>query len=229
MTAEIVMQDLQKLEDIEKKKILQRFFKTGIGEYGEGDVFLGITVPKQRIVAAKHKDLELKDIQKLLDSKVHEHRLTGLFILVSKFKKTKDKAIVDFYIRNAKKVNNWDLVDSSADSILGDYLFDKDKSVLISLAKSTNLWERRISIISTYSFIKKGDAEWTFKISEILINDKEDLIQKAVGWMLREVGKRVSEEKEEIFLKRYYKKMPRTMLRYAIERFDDKKRKFYMS
>jgi 3-methyladenine DNA glycosylase AlkD len=220
--------EIIKSADASKAKILQGFFKTGQGEYGEGDIFLGITVPDQRKLAKKYKELELNEIQELLNSKFHEHRLIALLILIEKYEKGNKKQIVDFYLKNTKNINNWDIVDLSADKIIGDYLFDKDKSILLKLAKSDNLWEKRIAILSTFNFVKKGEAEYTFKIAKILLNDKHDLIHKAVGWMLREVGKRISEEVEEEFLKKYYKIMPRTMLRYAIERFSEKKRKNYM-
>jgi 3-methyladenine DNA glycosylase AlkD len=222
-----LISDLKKLEDKKQAQLLQGFFKTGKGQYGEGDIFLGIKVPVQRKVARNYNDLSLKDIQTLLNSKIHEHRLCALFILTHKYEKTKKKEIVDFYLKNAKKVNNWDLVDSSAHKILGDYLLDKDKKILYQLANSNNLWEKRISIISTAAFINKNQFEDTLKISEILLNDSHDLIHKAVGWMLREVGKR-DQAVEEKFLNKYHKIMPRTMLRYSIEKFDDKKRKFYM-
>ncbi len=224
-------QDLEKLADPEKAKILSRFFKTGKGEYGEGDIFLGVKVPGQRKVAAKYKDIALEDMQELLESRVHEHRLTSLFILVSKYKKADDlgkKEIVDFYLKNTKNINNWDLVDSSAPYILGNYLLDKDKSTLYTLAKSGNLWERRIAIISTYAFIRNNEFEDALRLAKILLNDNHDLIHKAVGWMLREVGNR-DRNREEIFLQKHCKNMPRTMLRYAIEKFEDDKRKAYVN
>ena len=219
--------ELERNKDAEKAKNYSKFFKTGKGEYGEGDLFLGLTVPEQRKIAKNYIDLNLDEIQELLLSKIHEHRLVALMILSFKYKKNFNKEIVDFYLRNTKNVNNWDLVDLSAYQILGHYLLDKDKTILYKLAKSDNLWEKRISIISTYEFIKNNKFEDTLKISEILLNDKHDLIHKAVGWMLREVGKR-NLETEEKFLKKYYKQMPRTMLRYSIEKFDEEKRKFYL-
>ena len=223
--------DLEKLADPKKSKILARFFKTGKGEYGKGDIFLGITVPNQRKVATKHSALPLKDIQTLLDSKIHEYRLTSIFILVAKYKKADSegkKEIVDFYLKNTKNINNWDLIDSSAPYILGNYLLDKDKSILYTLAKSASLWERRIAMLSTYAFIRNNEFEDALKIAEILRDDKQDLIHKAVGWMLREVGNR-DLEAEECFLQKHCKKMPRTMLRYAIEKFEDDKRKAYLN
>ncbi len=209
-----------------KADIQMSFFKTEKGSYSHGDIFIGITVPEQRNIAKKYIDLPLKDVQKLLKSKIHEHRLVGLIILTSKYKKDK-KVHVEFYLKNTLNVNNWDLVDTSAAKILGDWLIDKDRSILYKLARSNNLWERRISIVSTFAFIQKKDLVDTFNISEILMKDKHDLIHKAVGWMLREAGKKDKGELE-IFLKKHYKMMPRTMLRYAIEKFDDKKRKMYL-
>ncbi|MDP2632784.1 MAG: DNA alkylation repair protein [Candidatus Curtissbacteria bacterium] len=223
--------DLEKLKDPQRAKDSEWFFKTGPGQYGEGDIFLGITVPKQREVAKKYSDLSLSDIQKLLLSKIHEHRFVALAILVNKFKKADNfqrEEIFDFYIKNAKNINNWDLVDSSAPYIVGEYLAGRGKAILYKLAGSGNLWERRIAIVSSSGFIKRGEYEDTFAISEILLSDSCDLIHKAVGWMLREVGKRNSGELEK-FLKKHQKNMPRTMLRYAIERFDVNKKRFYMA
>lgn len=223
--------DLAKLADSDKAVILQRFFKTGLGQYGEGDVFLGITVPKQREVAKKYIGLSLTDIGNLLLSKTHEHRLTALLILVNKFNRgstLKRKAIVDFYLKSTKHINNWDLVDLSANHILGTYLLDKDTAIFEKLATSKNIWERRIAIVATFAFIKNNRFDETFKIASILLGDSHDLIHKAVGWMLREVGKRDQRSLEK-FLSKHYQIMPRTMLRYTIERFDDKKRRYYLT
>ena len=220
--------ELEQLSNPSKAKIQSSFFKTSKGQYSEGDIFLGVTVPETRKIANKYLNLQLTEIQQLLSSKIHDHRLIALLILVENYKKTKDKNIPQFYLQNLKQVNNWDLVDLSADKILGQYLLDKDKSILYKLAQSNNLWERRVAIISTFQFIKNNKFEDTLKISEILLNDKHDLIHKAVGWMLRELGKR-NQELEEQFLKKHYQKMPRTMLRYAIEKFDEEKRKQYLS
>jgi len=222
--------DLLKLKNPQKAKILQRFFKTGKRQYGEGDIFWGITVPKQRQIAKKHPDLTLQELQKLLSSKIHEYRLTALFILISKYKKADEsgkKEIFNFYLKNTQNINNWDLIDLSAPSIVGDYLLDKNRAILYRLAKSKSLWEKRIAILATYAFIKNNQFVETLKISEILLKDNHDLIHKAVGWMLREVGKK-NQETEEKFLKKHYRQMPRTTLRYAIERFSEKKRKGYL-
>jgi 3-methyladenine DNA glycosylase AlkD len=231
MNSADLINELQKLSNPEKAKNLQRFFKTGKGQYGEGDIFLGIIVPLQRKTADKFKDFDLKQLRETIKSKYHEARLTSLIILTEKFKKAEEKEkkeIVDFYLKNTKYINNWDLVDLSAVYILGQWFFDKDKEVLYKLAKSGNLWERRISIISTAWFIKNYSYGDTIKISKLLLKDKHDLIHKAVGWMLREVGKR-NLKTETDFLDKYSKAMPRTMLRYAIEKFPKTKQKGYLS
>jgi len=226
-----IKRDLSQLSNPEKAKKLSGFFKTGKGQYGEGDIFLGISVPEQRKVAKRYISLSLNDLQELLSSKIHEHRLTALLILVSKYGKTDDSGkdeIFHFYLKNTENINNWDLVDASAPKIVGAYLFNKDTSILFKLAKSDNLWERRIAILSTFNFIRNNDFEDALSISELLLHDEHDLIHKAVGWMLREIGKR-DQEIEERFLSKYYMHMPRTMLRYAIEKFDENKRKFYLT
>ena len=229
---ESLKKDLENLKDLKKAKILQRFFKTGKGEYGEGDIFLGIPVPKQRKIAKKYSNITLSNIQSLFGSKIHEYRLVGLLVLIFKYKESsvKDKEkIFNFYLKNTKNINNWDLVDLSAPNIIGEYTYlKKDSRVLFTLAKSNNLWEKRIAMISTYAFIKKQEFNEAFKIAEILVYDKHDLIHKVVGWMLREIGKR-NQDIEEEFLKKYAYNMPRTMLRYAIEKFDKKKRKYYLT
>jgi len=223
--------ELNNLADKKQAEILQRFFKTGKGEYGGGDIFLGIKVPLQRQIAKKYPDLKLKELQVLLNSKIHEHRLTALIILVNKYSKADQKDrrnIFNFYLKNSKNINNWNLVDITAPKIVGEYLVDKPRDVLYKLAKSNNLWKKRIAIISTFAFIRNNDFKDTLKISEILLNDSHDLIHKAVGWMLREVGKRDVKVLDN-FLNRHYKAMPRVMLRYAIEKFEENKRKFYLS
>jgi len=227
---ESLKKELQELADEKQAEILQRFFKTGKGEYGEGDIFLGIKVPVQRNVAKKYSGLSLPKIQELLKSKIHEHRLIGLIILTEKYKKNgeEEKAnIFNFYLKNTKNINNWDLVDVTAPGIVGHFLSDKKKNILYDLARSNNLWERRIAIVSTFDFIRQQEFEDTLALSEILLDDKHDLIHKAVGWMLREVGKK-DETVLEAFLKQHYKVMPRTMLRYAIEKFEEEKRKKYL-
>ncbi len=227
-TTNSIHTDLKNAGNPEKALVLQRFFKTSPGQYGEGDIFLGIAVPQLRQIAKKHPHLNAKEIKELLSSKLHEERLTALLILVNNYQaKNNKKEIVEFYLSNTKHINNWDLVDLSADKILGNYLINKDKSQLYQLAKSENIWERRIAIISTFHFIKNNQFQDTLKLAEILLQDKHDLIQKAVGWMLREVGKKDIQTLED-FLKENYKNMPRTMLRYAIEKFPEKKRQAYL-
>jgi 3-methyladenine DNA glycosylase AlkD len=230
---EKIISELKSVSDKEKALFLPRFFKTGKGEYGEGDRFLGIQVPQQRIIAKKFLPaIDEKDLKILIASQYHEVRLTALFMLVSKYEKSKTpiekKQWMDFYLKNKQFVNNWDLVDSSAHLILGSWLFDKDRSLLYNLAKSGKLWDQRIAIISTYYFIRKKDFEDTLKIAEILLNHPHDLIHKAVGWMLREVGNR-DYQTEYDFLKKHYKIMPRTMLRYAIEKFDPQVREMFLA
>ncbi len=209
----------------------QRFFKTGEGEYGEGDRFLGIRVPELRSLLKRFGDSTLEDIQKLLRSEFHEERLFSLLLMVRQFNRgsqAKKSAILSIYLENTLYINNWDLVDSSAYKIVGPYLEGRDRSVLYRLAKSSNLWERRIAIMSTLHFIRNRDFEDALKLSKILMHDKEDLLHKAVGWMLREVGIRDSAA-EKTFLRSNYKLMPRTMLRYAIEKFPENERKQYLA
>ncbi len=223
-----LIKEIQAEANPEQAKILQRFFKTGQGEYGEGYIFLGIKVPVIRILAKKYNDLLLDDIQTLLASKIQEYQQIGLHILINKYEKAEDKKeIFEFYLINTKNINSWGLVDLSAPKIVGDFLLDKERNKLYELANSENLWEKRIAIVSTWRFIRENEFEDTLKISEILLNDSHDLIHKAVGWMLREVGKKDVEVLEK-FLSEHYKKMPRTMLRYSIEKFDGEKRKKYL-
>ena len=212
-------------------KTMQWFFKTGRGEYGEGDIFVGIKVPVQRKIAEQFGELKLDELQTLLNSKIHEERLISLLILVDKYNKADEKVkekIYRFYKKNSRKINNWDLVDLSAPKIIGTHLLSRNKKILYKYAHSHNLWQKRISIISTYSFIKNHDFKTTLEVSDILLNDNHDLIHKAVGWMLREVGKQEINTLEK-FLKTRYNKMPRTMLRYSIEKFPEKKRKKYLT
>lgn len=225
---------VKEASDNEKAAILSRFFKTGKGEYGEGDIFVGLTVPVSRKIAVQFADLPFSDIKKLLVSRIHEERLNALLILVHNFSRRDSKIkkkIYKYYLLNTKYINNWDLVDLSADKIVGEYLLDnpKEENILEKLARSNNIWKRRIAIVSTYQYIKTGNYKKTFKIAELLMNDKHDLIHKAVGWMLREVGKRISQEVEVKFLNKHYKTMPRAMLRYAIERFPEKLRLSYLN
>ena len=225
-----IQRRLQELGSREKAKVLQRFFKTGPGEYGEGDVFIGVKVPELRKLAKEYQEITVKEVKQLLKSAIHEERLLALFILVRKYSKgneTEKKRIYELYLKNTQFINNWDLVDGSAHHIIGAFLVDKSKEPLYSLAKSKNLWERRISIISTFYFIKHDKHAETLKISEILLTDEQDLIHKAVGWMLREIGKRHMPTVEN-FLRKHYKRMPRTMLRYAIEKFPEDKRQGYL-
>ncbi len=222
--------EIQSKANPEKAKIYQRFFKTAKGEYGEGDIFIGLIVPEQRTIAKKYLNLSLPKLQQLIKSKVHEHRLIAILILVSKFKKSSEsnkEEIFNFYLKNTKHINNWDLVDLSASSIVGEFLFEKDKKILYNLVNSENLWEKRISIIATFTFIRKNEFQDTLAISEILLQDKHDLIHKAVGWMLRELGKRNLELLKK-FLKEHYNQIPRTTLRYAIERFPEEERKKWL-
>jgi 3-methyladenine DNA glycosylase AlkD len=287
--------ELKKIADPKKAKLLMRFFKTGKGEYGEGDVFLGLMVPQSRMLAKKYKDLDLKiSVKSLIQSKFHEERLIALFILINKYQNTNhNKICFHFYIKNMKYINNWDLVDLSAPQIVGEHLLNLDKisaqqsrvsgdahpsgsthllhnssepfgnmwlifkmvtssiaanakkkvsqeamkklfrkefrplDTLELLAKSENIWERRIAVLATFRFIKEGRFDESLRLAEILLSDKQDLIHKAVGWMLREVGKR-DQEAEINFLNKHYKKMPRTMLRYAIEKFPRELRQSYL-
>jgi 3-methyladenine DNA glycosylase AlkD len=225
-----LISELNKHKDPARARVMQRFFKTGAGEYGEGDVFLGLSVPKQRAIAKNYLNLSLPEIKKLLRSQIHEHRFTAIIILVTKYQKgpiALKKRIFQFYLANAKRVNNWDLVDTSAPYIIGDFLFDKNKSILYKLAKSNNLWEKRIAILATFAFIKRQQFFYALKIAEMLLTDKHDLIHKAVGWMLREVGNK-DIRVEEKFLKTHYKNMSRTALRYAIEKMSRQNRQFYL-
>lgn len=230
-TTREIRNTLQKLANKEKAKILQGFFKTGRGEYGEGDVFLGITVPVLRKLAKEHDDFPVKDALQLLRSSIHEERLLALFLLIRAYSAGDEavkKKIYSLYLKNTRYINNWDLVDLSAPNIAGAYLLDRSREPLYKLARSRDLWKRRIAILSTFSFIKRNEFSDTLRISGMLIADDHDLIHKAVGWMLREVGKRdlFAEEK---FLRRHCKAMPRTMLRYAIEKFPEAKRQKYLN
>lgn len=224
--------DLRKFTRPEKIEIFKRFFKTGPGEYGEGDQFLGLRNAEVRGVAKKYHDLAYSDLSKLLKSKIHEERITAVVILVNRFLKSdikEKRRVFDFYLKNYAGVNNWDLVDISAPKIVGGYLYlsGKSRAFLYDFAKSNNLWKRRIAVMATFYFIHEKEYNDALKIAKILIKDKEDLIHKASGWMLREIGNR-DLTVEEKFLKKHYKNMPRTMLRYAIEKFPETKRQAYL-
>ena len=226
-----IRKELRNLANPEKAKILMGFFKTGKGQYGEGDKFLGITVPQTRLVAKKHAQLPLAEVLQLLQSAFHEERLAALLILVLQYQQGDEKQkkkIFDAYLKNTQWINNWDLVDLTADRIVGAYLANKPKDLLVKLAKSNMLWERRIAMLATFHEIKNGRSEIALAIAEKLLLDQEDLMHKAVGWMLREVGKRCSQQAEEKFLQKYAKLMSRTTLRYAIERFEEGKRLRYL-
>ncbi len=232
MSSSQLKQEIKALAKHAKAKTTSKFFKTGAGQYGEGDLFLGVSVPEQRRVARKYGQLPLSEIQILLTSKYHDYRSTALLILVAQFQKGSEadkKIIYEHYLRNTKYINNWDLVDISAPKIVGEYLCSNPgkKTIFKELVTSDNLWERRIAVLATYPFIKKGEFGEIKEITQKLLLDKEDLIHKAVGWMLREMGK-VEQKEETEFLDQYAHKMPRTMLRYAIERLPETDRQHYL-
>ena len=229
--AETIRAKLLALIDPEKTVILPRFFKTGPGQYGEGDKFHGVVVPKIRKVAVEHACASEVDILALLHSEYHEERMTALFILVRQYQRGDDamkEDIFRLYLAHTNRINNWDLVDLSAPQIVGAHLFGKRASILTKLSESPDLWERRISILATHYFIRRGESRETLRIAKKLLNDTHDLIHKAVGWMLREVGKHCSLEEERTFLDAHAAVMPRTMLRYAIERFPEELRAYYL-
>lgn len=232
-TYQEIVRDLRATSSKQKKYVLQRFFKTGKGEYAEGDQFHGIVVPDQRKVAQHHTaSTDKQTIIELLDSRYHEERLTGLFILCNKFnadrKNGMEKKWVDLYLKKADRVNNWDLVDSSAHIILGQWLEDKDRSILYQLAHDTSLWKNRIAVVATWHFIRKQhDLTDILELSKIMMHHPHDLMHKATGWMLREGWKEDAQQIER-FLDQFASSMPRTMLRYAIERMKEQKRKSYL-
>jgi 3-methyladenine DNA glycosylase AlkD len=229
-TAKNVIRELALYEDPTRAQFADRFFKTGKGQYGEGDVFLGLSVPEVRKVAKSCADLSFSEIEKLLESDIHEHRLAALIILTNQAKKASEQELsrlYRFYLSRTDRINNWDLVDTSCRDIVGRYLFDKSREPLYVLAKSASLWERRIAIVSTWWFIREGDVDDTFKISVMLLNDKEDLVHKACGWMLREAGKKKPDELIN-YLNKHAATMPRTMLRYAIERLSSDQRTYFL-
>ena len=231
MTEDIV-RDFKKVSSKEKADILQRFFKTGKGEYGEGDVFVGVVVPEIRKLCKKYyKEILFDTLDYFLHSEIHEYRLFSLLTLTYKYEKTEEKErkkIYEYYIKNIKYINNWDLVDLSAPKIVGGYLKEKDRSILYEMIESKNIWEQRVAILSTFTFIRNNDFKEILIFSEKLLDHKHDLIHKALGWMLRELGKR-DEKVLKNFLDRYYLKMPRTMLRYSIERLNETEKLRYMS
>lgn len=225
--------ELRKHGNPEKAAFFPRFFKTGEGEHGEGDTFLGITVPNTRIVAKKFADLPLTDIEQLLKSEWHEERLLALIIMVNQFKKARPDAqrkLYQFYLSHTRHVNNWDLVDTSARDIVGGYVYHHQEAlaVLDRLAGSKMLWERRIAMIATHYFLMKGEPDVTIKLAKTLLHDDQDLMHKAVGWMLREMGKRCDRRLLIDFLNQHAHEMPRTTLRYAIEHFDQQTRRKYL-
>jgi 3-methyladenine DNA glycosylase AlkD len=231
MTTAVVSQLLRRHSSRLRARAVARYFKTGKGEYGEGDVFIGVTMPDTRKVARDCLLISRTELKQLLSSRVHEERMLALLILVDQFERANEhdrEAIYNFYLLNTRRINNWDLVDVSAGKIVGAYLLSKPKTILYKLAKSKNVWERRIAIIASSAFIKRGQSEITFKIADMLRHDNHDLIHKAVGWMLREVGKSCSRETLQRYLKPRYARMPRTMLRYAIEHFPQKLRTQYL-
>ena len=227
MSISQIRKELSKRSDPDRAKASQWFFKTGPGEYGYGDKFLGLRVPQVRELVKMFPNVPLDEISQLLQSEWHEERLLALLMLVRMFKHGDRTAIYRFYFKHSKFINNWDLVDSSAPVIVGGYFQDRSRAPLYLLAKSKTLWERRIAMLAAFHFIKRDDFEDAFKIAEILLSDQQDLIHKAVGWMLREIGKR-DRPAEERFLKQHCKKMPRTMLRYAIEKFPEPLRQRYL-
>lgn len=233
MTAAKLSQEVKHLSNKTRAANCARYFKTGPGQYGEGDVFAGLTVPMCREIAKDFLSLPLTEIKKLLDSQIHEERLIALLILVARFKKAapaEQKQIFNFYLKQTARINNWDLVDLSAHKIVGEYLYlsSQPLTLLDKLVLSKNLWERRIAVLATFAFINHGDGRPALRLAKALLNDTHDLMHKAVGWMLRELGKRVSEKDLLGFLDMYAATMPRTMLRYAIERLPEKQKKYYL-
>lgn len=230
MSAAAVKREIDALGNSEDAAILERFFKTGPGEYGEGDIFVGVKVPPLRVVARAHRDLPLAEIDKLLRSKIHEHRSAGLMILTHQAAKadpTGRKQRYEFYLARTDRVNNWDLVDLSCREVVGGYLLEKgDWSPLKKLARAELLWDRRIAMVSTWQFIREEELDATFAVATMLLGDKHDLMHKAVGWMLREAGKQ-SEIALEAYLDEHASQMPRTALRYSIERMTPERRAYW--
>ena len=225
-----ITNELQALSDAEKREIFPKFFKAGKGEYGEGDRFLGVTVPNIRAIAKLHKDISIEEIRDLIQSEWHEVRLCALIIMVEKSKKKDEalrKELFNLYLSQTERINNWDLVDLSCRFIIGEYLLDKSRDILYQLAQSPLLWDNRIAIVSTYAFIRKGQLEDTYALSDLMMQHPYDLMHKAIGWMLREAGKRDSERLYD-YVMSHRADMPRTMLRYAIEKFSPKERAILM-
>lgn len=230
MTAAFVLSELLSMANPEKATFLQRFFKTGPGQYAEGDVFLGLVVPLTRSIAKANKQTPLSELQLLMESEYHEARLCALLIVMEQFKKasqTERKALFDFYIKNASRINNWDLVDVTCPHVVGVYLLDKDRSLLYELAESDNLWEQRIAMVSTVTFIRNREYTDTLALAERLMTHTHDLMHKAVGWMLREVGKKDRATLTD-FLEQYATQLPRTALRYAIEHYPEEQRQYFL-
>lgn len=230
MTAVEVQNDLNAHENPSDAVFLQRFFKTGKGQYGEGDVFIGLRVPQTRMIIKKYKDLSLSEIEKLLESPIHEHRLAAVLIMTQQAKRANQvlkKRLYDLYLKRTDRINNWDIIDASCRDVVGGFLLDKPRDPLYKLAKSKKMWERRIAVVSTWQFIRVRDLDDTFKIAEMLLADQEDLMHKATGWMLREAGK-----KDEALLKEFLDQnaavMPRTMLRYSLEKLHPSDKTYYM-
>jgi 3-methyladenine DNA glycosylase AlkD len=233
MTAEGLKSELQRYANAEDAAFLQRFFKTGEGQYGAGDQFIGVRVPDTRKACKSAGKMPLSEVEELLKSDVHEHRLAAVILLADQFKSVASSGQEDIYRLYLKAldrgyINNWDIVDTSAGFIVGEYLWERSRESLLELARHQDVWHRRVAVLASFQFIKKGDASTTLELAKVLLHDSHDLIQKAVGWMLREVGKRVSRELLITFLEEHHKDMPRTMLRYAIEHLEPSQRAHFM-
>lgn len=230
MTAAAIKSELDAHENPADAAFLQRFFKTGQGQYGEGDVFIGLRVPQTRAIAKRYRDLSIAELEKLLKSPIHEHRLAAAIIMTEQAKTASPelkKSLYELYLRRTDRINNWDIIDISCRDVVGGYLMDKPREPLYKLARSDSLWERRIAMVSTWQFIRAGDLDDTFRIAEMLLKDNEDLMHKAAGWMLREAGKK-DEAKLKEFLDQHAHAMPRTMLRYSLERLHPADKAHYM-
>lgn len=220
---ETIISELMAYQQADKQEILPRFFKTGKGEYGEGDRFMGVSVPQVRLISKRNRDISIDEVEQLLASPWHEARQCALFILTLQYQRAKAeerKTIVDFYLSHTDRINNWDLVDVSAHYILGDYLLSHSREILYRLAESPSLWENRIAMVSTYAFIRKGELDDTYALATRMMHHPHDLMHKAIGWMLREAGKK-DVERLTRYVKQYAGQMPRTMLRYAIEKLEN--------